>query len=142
MLNELTQYINNYQKQCGIKVKLIFSDSIKSVDSLKAKNIFYIITEAFTNSRKHSNAQNAEVSLGIDNGSLVINIKDNGDGFNVSDFSGNITGYEKLGLISMQQRANSLGGTFSIKSKLKEGTLISVTVPLSKLSLERGGIDV
>ncbi|MFH1784779.1 MAG: sensor histidine kinase [bacterium] len=131
LTQKLTEYITNYRKQGHLDVKLDISGSLDNIAAGKSRSIFYIIVEALTNIEKHSRAKCAEVILKIHNdNNLIIDIKDDGKGFNVKKASQNIPGNGKLGLRSMRQRANSLSGKVDIKSKKGEGTKISIDIPL------------
>lgn len=131
LLNNLTNYIKSYQNENPINVKLDVSADINNIPSEKSKSIFYIIREALTNVRKHSMARNVELNLQTgDNGNLKIFIEDNGRGFDFDNALLNASNCGKLGLMSMRQRTSSLGGTFNIESKPKQGTRISVNIPL------------
>ncbi len=134
LLNKLTSFVRDYEKINDIRVKLDISGIINNIPPVKATSIFYIIREAFTNIKKHAQAQNVELRLELSgNHNLMINIKDDGKGFDIDDTKLNALGYEKLGLISMRQRANFLGGTFVINSQPQQGTEISI----NKLLTER-----
>lgn len=132
LFNKLKYYIDVYREQNNINVKLDTPALIKNVSSEKARIIFYIIVEAFANVKKHSEAKNIEIRIKINNDNLLINIKDDGKGFNVDKSLKNVSGHERLGLISMQQRVNFLKGVFLIKSKLGQGTRIIINVPLTE----------
>lgn len=92
--------------------------------------IYRIAQESLTNAVKHASASRIMVDLSREtaaNGNEVINlfIVDNGSGFDVDS---NKT--EGIGLISMRERAYSLGGEVSIQSGLNKGTTISASIPL------------
>ena len=93
--------------------------------SLTAKEALYrIAQEALHNTVKHAQARSAEVSLAHADGRLALTIRDNGRGFATnSKFPGH------LGLRSMRERAEALGGTFSVLSTPRRGTTIRVEVP-------------
>ena len=76
--------------------------------------------------------------MGIDKDDLVLNIKDDGKGFDAGKISDDALGREKLGLMSMQRRTNSLGGYFFINSKSGEGTRIAINIPLAQEALMQG----
>jgi len=131
LLNNLTNYVKSYQNENHINVKLDISVDINNIPQKKSKSIFYIITEALTNVRKHSLARNVELNLQTGhNGNLKIFIEDNGRGFDVEDTLLNTSSRGKWGLISMRQRTTSLGGIFTIESKPKQGTRVSINIPL------------
>lgn len=131
LLNKLTSYIKGYEKTNEIKVNLDISGALDDISPAKAKSIFYIIAEAFTNIRKHAQTKNIDLSLKSDgNNNLMIKITDYGNGFNVNDSKLFTPSSGKWGLVSMRQRANSLRGTLVIDSSPHQGTKISINVPL------------
>ncbi|MCB9113235.1 MAG: HAMP domain-containing protein [Anaerolineales bacterium] len=93
--------------------------------SLDAKEALYrIAQEALQNVAKHAHATKVELSMQNKNGSLLLEIRDNGKGFDVShEFPGH------LGMKSMPERAAQIGGEFHIQSQPGEGTVITVTIP-------------
>ena len=93
--------------------------------SLPEKEIFYRIgQEALHNVVKHARAGRASVRLAQENGSLVLEVGDNGGGFDPQQaFPGH------LGLVSMRERAESIGATLHIASKPGEGTLVRLRKP-------------
>lgn len=131
LLYTLGNYTRDFQKQNDIAIRLNVPDSMNSIPPDKSKSIFYIIMEALTNIRKHSEANNVELKIQANNGdSLVINIKDDGRGFDVNDALLNASKHGRLGLISMRQRAGHLGGMLAIESQPEHGTEVSITIPL------------
>lgn len=132
LLNNLNNYIKNYQQQNDINVKIDVVGSIEyTIPPHKAKHIFSIIAEALTNIRKHAQAKNTELHLEYnDNKELVIDIKDDGKGFDIDEAELSASSCGKLGLISMRQRTISLGGKLVINSKPNQGTEVLVNIPL------------
>jgi PAS domain S-box-containing protein len=88
---------------------------------------FYrVLQEALHNAAKHSCASQFNVQfLGMP-GEIRLTVSDDGVGFNVES----IDKGRGLGLISMRERVKLLNGTFSIVSKLNEGTQIKVQIPV------------
>ena len=130
-------YISNYQKQTGINFEFNAHNFNISVLPQKAKIIFYIITEALNNIKKHSLAKKVELDLDTQNNNhFMINIRDDGKGFDVDNALLDSANYGKLGLISMQQRTNSLNGSITINSALQKGTQVLINIPLSGIIME------
>jgi signal transduction histidine kinase len=88
-------------------------------------NLLRIGLEAFTNTLKHSRAENVEVMLDFERERVRLTVSDDGIGFSPSLSAG--TGF---GLITMQERAARIGGEITISSHIRVGTSITVSVPL------------
>jgi signal transduction histidine kinase len=94
--------------------------------SLPVKEALYrIVQESVQNTAKHGRANVIEIALGTDDGTLILRVADDGHGF---DPSGSFPGH--LGLRSMQERAEAIGGNLTITSAPGSGTRIGVRVPL------------
>jgi signal transduction histidine kinase len=131
LAHRITDYIKHYNSQNGINVRLDIAGLANDIPRNKSKEVFYIIKEALNNIKKHSQAKNVELSMGIDNKhNLDIYIRDDGQGFNINDTAIYKSTYEKLGLISMRKRTINLGGAITIKSQPGKGTQIFVNIPL------------
>lgn len=93
--------------------------------------LFRIAQEALTNVSKHAQAGRVTVSLQKNDQSLALRITDDGRGFSMADGMGRKELRSGLGLISMRERTELLGGTFLIESKSGGGTAVTVTLPLN-----------
>jgi signal transduction histidine kinase len=94
--------------------------------SLDAKEALYRITlEAVQNTIRHAQATSVDIVISQRDDTILLNICDNGRGF---DSKATYTGH--LGLISMRERAEQLGGAFEVTSELDKGTCIRVSVPM------------
>ena len=95
-------------------------------ESIKSA-IYRIVQEALTNCLKYADAGLIQVSLHKTENSLVLNIRDDGVGFDVKCMTGS-----GLGLISMQERALAHNGTFCVESAPLMGTSVQVSIPLNR----------
>ncbi len=86
---------------------------------------YRIVMEAVTNVVKHAHAQHCEITLKLLQApaQLQITVEDNGDGL-AEQVRANV------GLRSMRERAEEVGGTFHIASRSSGGTCVSVALPL------------
>lgn len=91
-------------------------------DEETALNILAVITEGLSNAVRHSGADSIRVTASVDNGSVCIQIQDNGTGFSAPSL-GN-------GLRNMQHRATSLGGAFDVVTSPDTGTTLTWTAPV------------
>jgi signal transduction histidine kinase len=86
--------------------------------------LFRIAQEAMQNAIKHSGARNIRVQLKSDRDAIALTVIDDGAGFDVDVAAG-----KGLGLLSMHERAESVGGTLRVVSRKGAGTRLQVTVP-------------
>ncbi len=94
--------------------------------------IFHISREAVMNSLKHANASDFWISVHEDGDSIVLQLRDNGVGFDTS-----APGPEgHFGMAMMRERAQVGGGTFDVESAPDEGATITVKFPSSLLQAE------
>jgi signal transduction histidine kinase len=82
---------------------------------------YFVGAEALTNVVKHSRAGQAQVTASVDDGTLRLEIRD--DGLGGADPNGN-------GLVGMHDRVTALGGRLNIDSPSGHGTRVAVMVPL------------
>jgi signal transduction histidine kinase len=83
-------------------------------------NIYRIIQEAIQNINKYSEAEHANIDIQKDGRQIIINVTDNGVGFDTSKASGGI------GMKNLQQRTSALSGLLKIESTPGKGTSINV----------------
>lgn len=88
--------------------------------------IYFIFREALNNIEKHAKAKTVDVHIIWEEGALQIKIIDDGKGFDPAVQPG----LGHYGLASMKQRARSLGGRLELTSSIKEGTQVSLCLPL------------
>jgi PAS domain S-box-containing protein len=93
--------------------------------------LFRIVQEALTNAGKHSDGDTVSISLKRIGGSLVLAIRDNGQGFPpMRQSSSKIS--TRLGIFGMDERTSLSGGTFSIDSEEGKGTTVTAVWPLDR----------
>jgi signal transduction histidine kinase len=86
--------------------------------------------EALTNVVKHAGARRARIGLFRDNGTVILEVDDDGSGFEPARAAGE--GREHLGLLVMRERVEMAGGTWSIDSSPGRGTRIRAVLPAAE----------
>lgn len=87
--------------------------------------IYRIVQESLTNVARHAAARSVSVLVERRGGEVIAIIEDDGRGFNPRPFNG-----RHLGLAGMRERAELLGGKFTIESRPGQGTSVHVQIPL------------
>jgi two-component system sensor histidine kinase DegS len=132
LIPTLKRYLKNMEEHFNISSEFIIIGDEKRMSSVLEMALFRIIQEALNNVIKHANAKNVKVILEVGEKEISVNIKDDGIGFIPEDYIHFRKYSNNLGLVSMKERAELLGGIFKIKSKLGEGTNVFVKIPLSE----------
>ena len=91
---------------------------------------YRVVQEALNNIRKHSRATRVNVRLQFSNDKLLIDINDNGKGFNLSQTLDSSVEVGHVGLVGMKQRAEMLGGDIKFRTGEGVGTTVSLTLPI------------
>ena len=81
-----------------------------------------------TNVTRHANADKVKVSLQQTNGTLILQIQDDGQGFDKEKEANKRT----LGILGMKERTEMMGGKYEISSELGQGTTVVVSIPSHK----------
>ncbi|WP_328476620.1 histidine kinase [Actinoplanes sp. NBC_00393] len=87
-----------------------------------AAGLYGIAAEALVNARRHARADSATVRLAVDGGNVVLEVADDGRGLDGAAEPG-------IGLRSMRERTEELGGTLALGTAVPRGTLVRVVVP-------------
>jgi signal transduction histidine kinase len=129
-LSDLTQRMRTLTSEvstaCGINVRFHAPEVDEDVPlgANLRREVFLIFKESMNNIVKHSGASEAEVQFRFDRDQLFLRVSDNGKGFDLAQES------EGHGLVSMQGRANDMGGTCRMQSTVGKGTTVTLEVPL------------
>jgi len=99
-------------------------DQVEPLPAAVEVAAYRIVIEAVNNALRHSRARLCDVELARHDGALIITVQDDGTGLPPTPGIG-------VGIGSMRERAEELGGTFALQSPSGGGTRVLVTVPLN-----------
>lgn len=123
----LCLYLNQFGKQHGLQVALHAPPylEVRGLEATVELQLMRIIQEALSNVRKHACAKSVQVEISDAGQYLQVAIRDDGRGFDL-DASQRP---DRYGLQSMRERAEELGGSFSIFSQPGLGTEVAMCIP-------------
>jgi len=131
----LQDYADQFEERHQIPVSLRTDDAADQLSPLAAFQLFRLIQEALTNVRKHAGAREATVTLASDGPDrLRVTVADDGQGFTLGTQRAGKA--PPLGLTSMRERVESLGGTFHVKSQPGSGTHVTAAIPIPRTKRE------
>ena len=135
LVSALRQYTESFSRQHQVPVEFdeIGLGETRLPDELEIA-VYRIVQEALTNVARHAHAQTAQVLLTQRAGMVSVLIWDNGIGFDPDN-----PGWKnRMGLVGMRERAEMLGGRFTLESQSGTGTTVRVEVPYARANIDRG----
>lgn len=124
LVGALRSRLSMVEKRAMIETVFTVNSQITLSKTIEA-GLYGIAQEILNNVLKHSGARKVEVSLSVIDENVILKIEDNGQGFNTNTDMG-------VGLISIRERAERLGGIVSLTSFIGEGTIVQIKVPISE----------
>lgn len=124
----LQEYVDRWKDQSDVDVQLTVGDDVVMPAGIELQ-LVRIIQESLTNVRKHARAKSVSVEVRQASNRLLLEISDDGVGFEKGARSRSV--FPRFGLATMQERAESMGGTFTVDSSPGTGTRIRVETPLT-----------
>ena len=92
--------------------------------------VLRLVQEALQNIRKHAAATKAVVSTVVDDGSWVLEVRDDGRGFDIGAVASR--GRRNFGLQFMRERAELVGAAFEVRSRAGAGTVVRLAIPMAR----------
>jgi diguanylate cyclase len=115
-------------QRSGLPVTLHADPHLPALPPAVALAAFRIAQEAISNALKHAAAQRIDVSVSHSPRGLHLSVIDNGEGFDAQKAIDDSRG-RSLGLTSMRERVQQLGGSLQIHGEKKRGTTVLVNIP-------------
>jgi signal transduction histidine kinase len=126
LVGALQQRLDAVEGRIGVKARLL-TEGLVELPAPVEEGLYRIAQEALNNALKHAAATSVTVYIRTEDERVELEVVDDGQGFDpdaVSDRGG-------MGLASMRQRAEKLGGSLTVLSAPGEGTRVKVSVGVS-----------
>lgn len=123
LLQSIRQYADTLHSADGsrLQVSVSVKGELEALSAAAEVAAYRILVEALTNVARHAAARHADVSLEVRAGTLFLSVRD--DGRNESNWTPGV------GLGSMRDRSEQVGGTFRVSAS-RSGGLVEVTIPV------------
>jgi PAS domain S-box-containing protein len=125
LLPALRWYAKDFSERAAIQVEVVGDDQVERLAPEIEITLFRIVQEALVNVAKHAQATHVRIELDQMNEQCTIKVRDNGIGM-----AGSRRHRPGLGMVTMRERAQAIGGRFDVHSVPASGTQISVEIPL------------
>jgi signal transduction histidine kinase len=124
LLEIVERYAEDFGDRFALDVRYESSGEAPELPARVQAEVLRIVQEALNNVRKHADATVVRVNAAAQNGSLRIDVSDNGRGFAPEQPTGG------FGLHSMRERAELIGAALQIESATRDGTRVRLDLPL------------
>ncbi len=130
LLDTICDYLGKFERLSGIRVECHADRKVAELrlPEMSEIQVMRVIQEALSNVRKHAGASNATVTLRARDGMFVAQVDDDGSGFDVR--TAGRRDWPQFGLQTMRERAEAIGGRFSVKSSPGGGTHVTIRLPV------------
>jgi signal transduction histidine kinase len=125
-------HVAEFARRSGLKCTLDLQAQSHVADDVVATALFRIVQESLTNVVRHAEATSVHVKLVRAGKELVLSVIDDGAGFSPEGRAG-----KGIGLVSIRERAMSLGGRLDVGGAPGAGTTITVSLPLARPLAQR-----
>jgi signal transduction histidine kinase len=111
----------------GMAITPDLSAATDGLEEAEQTVVLRVAQEALQNVRKHASASNATVATQRDDGQWILEVRDDGRGFDVGAVAAR--GRRNFGLQFMRERAELIGATFEVRSRPDGGTVVRLAIP-------------
>jgi signal transduction histidine kinase len=119
----------------GVKVRLELPKEFPRLPLDVETALFRAAQEVIVNVERHARADRALVQVRKDGGEVIVEIEDDGDGFDPASAAPSLDG-RGLGLLGVRERINLVGGVTEIESAPGDGTRVLIRVPMPRATWE------
>jgi signal transduction histidine kinase len=119
-------YVSTVERQLGVVVDYQRTGGASGVDPAVGIQVYRVLQEALSNVARHSGTRQATVRLDIGDTALALDVEDAGKGVDGQQAA------RGLGLTTMRERAELVGGTLRVERRAAAGTRVSLRVPLTR----------
>ena len=126
----ISRYAKDSLESMGTKVSTEFEGVEERMPTEVEVTLFRVAQGTIGNILEHAEAKNVSISLECNDSECMLNINDDGRGFDVSKITRVDKGGRGAGLFTMKERVRLVGGECNIRSQPGKGTRIAVRVPL------------
>jgi len=125
----MRNYASEWELRCGIKVASQLDLKDTGLSPMDELAVYRVMQEALQNVHKHAHASAVGIAWSRANDSWVLHVTDDGMGFDLVKAARH---KKSVGLLSMRERAELIGGSLQIQSTPGKGTAVTLLLPIEK----------
>lgn len=134
----LGRVVDAWANETGVRANLTVTGDAVPLHAHAEVAMLRLLQEALSNVKRHARAGNVRVRLAFDRGFVVLDVHDDGVGFDPDAATAG------AGLLGMRERAEALGGRVLLESEgdVARGTRVTAALPLREVAVAEGGVSV
>ena len=125
----MRNYASEWETRCGIKVASQLDLKDTGLSPMAELAVYRVMQEGLQNVHKHAHASAVGIAWSRANDNWVLHVTDDGMGFDLVKAARH---KKSVGLLSMRERAELIGGSLQIQSTPGKGTAVTLLLPLEK----------
>jgi two-component system sensor histidine kinase DegS len=125
----LRRYVEDFEEKSGLSLALEIIGEERRLAPHVEVTVFRVIQELLHNVWQHAHASHVQVGLDLKGSMIAITVEDDGSGFDVDEVMASANERKTLGITTMKQRIEMLGGTIQFDSSLGRGTKVTMSIP-------------
>ncbi len=127
----LKKSIEEYEQKTGLACNLTITGQDHRMPPHTEVTVFRVIQHLLNNVHKHAQATHVQVSLTVEDDKATAIVEDDGDGFDVPEAIAASRERKTIGLSSIQERVEMLGGQIKFNSSMGKGALVEFWLPVT-----------
>jgi signal transduction histidine kinase len=127
ILAAIQSFAETFSKRTGLNISVQADEGMSRLPGLSEISLYRIVQEALTNVAKHARAENVFISVHQKGPKLLLEISDDGVGFELNQVHGTRQ-KEAWGLLNMRERTEAIGGTLQFESVKGKGTRVLLEI--------------
>ncbi len=130
LIPTLKRYVQGFEEKSGLSTNLTIMGKERRLPAYTEVTIFRVVQGLLKNISQHANATHVQVSVNLEGEVIGVSVEDDGKGFDVDDALASARQRKTLGIATMQEQVEMLGGQINFESGIGRGTKVKLQIPV------------
>jgi len=129
LMPTLKQYVQDFEDKTKLTANFTIIGRETRLPSYTEVTLFRMVQELLNNVQVHAHASHVQVTLDFEETYVVVSVEDDGSGFDAAELQSITQQRRGLGLATIHERAEMLGGKVQFESRIGRGTKVRIELP-------------
>lgn len=130
LIPTLKRYVQDFESKSSLACNLVITGREQRLPPHAEVTVFRVIQSLLNNVREHANATHVEINLDLGPDGLKASVEDDGSGFDVAEAMAATHQRKTMGIITMIEQVEMLGGEIQLDSSIGHGTKVQLNLPV------------